>query len=150
IKPYLATRGFIAAMSTIVAVGVSGWIAIPRLLPMKAAQAALADKSHGGPLGDLAPFARITSDTLAPVQRGDLNAAKVRIKDLETAWDDAEKQMRPKSPSDWKSLDKSIDRALAQLRAKKPDAAGCEATLKALIAQIDSLQPASNVTSKFG
>ena len=150
IKPYLATRGFIAAMSIIVAVGVSGWIAIPRLLPMKAAQAALADKSHGGPLGDLAPFARITSDTLVLVQRGDLNAAKVRIKDLETAWDDAEKQMRPKSPSDWKSLDKSIDRALAQLRAKKPDAAGCEATLKALIAQIDGLQPASNVTSKFG
>jgi len=149
-KPYLATRGFIAAMSLIVAIGVSGWIAIPRLLPMKAAQAALADKSRGGPLGDLTPFARIASDTLVLVQRGDLNAAKVRIKDLETAWDNAEKQMRPQSPNDWKALDKSIDRALAQLRAKKPDATGCEATVKALIAQIDSLQPASNVTSKFG
>jgi len=149
-KPYLATRGFITAMAIIVALGVSGWFAIPRLVPMNAAQAALAAKSQGAPLGDLAPFSRIASDTLAIVQRGDLKAAKARIKDLETAWDDAEKKMRPMSPSDWKTVDKSIDRALAQLRAKTPDAAGCEAALKTTIEIMASLQPSRPTVSKQG
>jgi len=149
-KPYLATRGFIAAIGLIVALGVSGWFAIPSLTPMKAAQAALADKLRGGPLGDLAPFSRIASDSLLLVQRGDLKAAKARIKDLETAWDDAEKKMRPMSPNDWRTVDKSIDRALAQLRAKKPDAAGCEAALKTLVDQMDRLEPSPIGTSQVG
>jgi preprotein translocase SecF subunit len=149
-KPHLATRSFIAAMSIIVALGVSGWFAIPRFMPMKAAQAALAANLHGATLGDLAPFSRIASDSLTLVQRGDLKAAKARIKDLETDWDDAEKKLRPMSPNEWKAVDKAIDRALAQLRAKTPDAAGCAAALKTLIDQMDSLQPSRQVVSKQG
>jgi hypothetical protein len=47
-------------------------------------------------------------------------------------------------------VDKSIDRALAQLRAGKPDATACEATLRSLIAKMDSFQPPPKQTSKSG
>ena len=147
---YFATRGFVAAMSLVVITGVIGWLTIPRLMPMNAAQAASAGTLKGAPLGDLTNYSRIASDTLALVQRGDLKAAKARIKDLESAWDNAEKKMRPMSPSDWKTVDKAIDRALAQLRAKTPDAGSCETALKALIEQMASLQPSPKETSKAG
>ncbi len=149
-KPYLATQGFLAPMGMIAVVGIGGWVAIPNLMPMQVTQLALADKVRGAPLGDLSPFSRIASDSLVLVQRGDLQGAKARIKDLETAWDKAEEKMRPMSPDDWTAVDKSIDRALAQLRAGKPDAAACEATLRSLIAKMDSFQPPPKQTSKSG
>lgn len=89
---YLATRGFITAMGLVLVIGVIGWLAIPSWKPMKAAQAAVGGKLKGAPLGDLTTYSRIASDTLALVQRSDLAAAKARIKNLETAWDDAEKE----------------------------------------------------------
>ena len=72
--------------------------------------------------------------------RGDLQGAKVRIKDLETAWDEAEERIQPMSPEDWTAMDKSIDRALAQLRSGSPDATACDAALRTLIAKLSSLE----------
>ena len=90
-------------------------------------------------LGDLSTYKKIAEDTLALVDKGQLAEAKAKIKDLETEWDNAEEKMKPLNPDKWNSLDKSIDRALAQLRTSKPDQASCSAALKKLIAKFTAM-----------
>jgi hypothetical protein len=55
------------------------------------------------------------------VQAGDQKAAKARIKDLETAWDDAEDTLRPMNEAGWSFIDGRIDVALKAVRAVHPD-----------------------------
>lgn len=86
-------------------------------------------------LGDLSSYKKIAEDTLQIAEKGDFAVAKTRIKDLETEWDNAEEKMKPLNPEKWTSVDKSIDRALAQLRSGQPDAEACKSSLKSLIAK---------------
>ena len=116
---------------------------------MQVTQLALADKVPGAPLGDLSPFSRIASDSLVLVQRGDLQGAKARIKDLETAWDKAEENAT-NEPGRLDGRGQINRSRAAQLRAGKPDAAACEATLRSLIAKMDSFQPPPKQPSKSG
>ena len=93
---------------------------------------------------DLSSFRSIAEDTLAIVDMGNLKRAKSRIKGLETAWDRAEPKLRPRSPEQWRKIDKAIDAALQQLRADSPQAAAAKEALQNLLAELD--QPNESAT----
>ncbi len=101
---------------------------------------ATGNKASAGPLGDLSSYLVIAKDTLKIVDTGDLKAAKVRIKDLETAWDEAEEKMKPMSPDDWETTDQAIDKALAKLRSAKPKQDTATEALKKLISIMEEMK----------
>ena len=91
-------------------------------------------------LGDLSRFKKIAVDTEALVDKGDLTAAKARIKDLETTWDEAEAGIKSRDASDWHLLDKSIDKTLSALRAGSPKKEDCKKSLIDLRTQFEKLE----------
>ena len=86
---------------------------------------------------DLSAFRVIAQDTLSIVGTGNLGSAKLRMKDLEADWDRAEATLRPRSPEQWRDIDKAIDAALQQMRAVSPQAAAAREALQKLLAAFD-------------
>lgn len=89
-------------------------------------------------LGDLSSFIKIEEDTLSLVNAGNLSAAASRIDDLEYTWDQAEASLKPKDPSKWTEIDKTLDNVFRQLRAVTPKAASCKSALESSLAAFQS------------
>ena len=60
------------------------------------------------------------------------------MKDLETAWDDAQPTLKPLDETAWAVLDGQIDAVLTAVRAATPDTAAETDALKALLATLAS------------
>ena len=58
---------------------------------------------------------------------------------METAWDNAEKDLRPRSRGKWGAVDKAIDQALGYLRTAKLNASSSAEALLNLLAVIESV-----------
>jgi uncharacterized membrane-anchored protein len=136
------------AAAGVVAVVAAAFVLTPHLATP--ANAAPAPSGAGGdapaavdttsPLGNLQPFSVIVEDVAGSVRKGDMTAARQRIKDLEVAWDDAEAATKPASPSDWHTMDSAIDDALTSVRAtpdSPADAAKALSRLRLVIVTLD-------------
>ncbi|MGW6407152.1 COG4705 family protein [Streptomyces vinaceus] len=88
------------------------------------------------PPAEIAKFRTITADTLAKVNSGDQRAATARVTDLETAWDDDQPALEPKSAKAWSFLDGEIDQVLKALRAPHPDKTTEVSALNTLLASL--------------
>jgi hypothetical protein len=100
--------------------------------PVTATLAAGQAASHFPP-AEVTKFRTIAQDTLSKVQAGEQVAAKARITDLETAWDDDEATLRPMDETAWHALDAQIDNVLHAVRASQPDPSTETQTLTALL-----------------
>lgn len=86
---------------------------------------------------DLSSFRIIEEDTLALVNSGDLSAAKTRVKDLETAWDNAAAFLKSADAARWTEVDVGIDAVLSALRASNQDLEACRNSLTASMAMLE-------------
>jgi hypothetical protein len=96
-------------------------------------------------LGDLTAMQFIVSDVQKIAGTGDLAAAEVRIKDFETAWDEAESKLKPLNKAAWHNVDDAADEVLSALRESAPDAIQVATTLTALTAAL--VNPDSGASS---
>ena len=129
-------------MRTIIVAAIIGGTAAPLVLLAVQDAAVTPATAAASKLGDLSKFRTIVVEVKALADRGDLPAAKVRIKDLELSWDGAEAGLKPRAAADWHVVDKAIDGTLDALRTSPPDPVACRRAVDELLAVIDRMQVA--------
>ncbi|MGC4020186.1 MAG: glycosyltransferase family 2 protein, partial [Muricomes sp.] len=69
----------------------------------------------------MSKFLTIEQDVLTLVDKGDFSAAKTRVKDLETAWDQSAAILKAADKGRWSQADTAIDDVLHEIRSNKPN-----------------------------
>lgn len=70
---------------------------------------------------DMSEFLTIEEDVLALVSNNDFPAAKTRVNDLETDWDQSAAVLKAADKERWTQADNAIDEVLHEIRASKPN-----------------------------
>ena len=78
-------------------------------------------------------LAQATLDALAAGKQAEMVA---KLTDLETAWDDHEKILRPKDEATWTLLDKTLDKGISALRSSHTDPVKGQAALEDLLKKL--------------
>ena len=100
----------------------------------------VAQKSSKAPLGDLSKFRVIAVDTLTLVKANKLSDATIRVKDLETLWDNSASKLQAMNRTAWRKIDVVLDDVFGNLRIDKPTVADCTTALETLIKLLDSMK----------
>ena len=79
-------------------------------------------------------LAKSTLDALAAGKQAEMVA---KLTDLETAWDDREKVLRPKSEATWTLLDKTLDKGISALRSSHVNLPKGKEALEDLLKKLD-------------
>ena len=126
---------FLSVALIVIPVGIFA-VGYTLLVPSQPPAQAATQANTGPALGDMTPFITIISDVQGISDKGDLVAAEKRITDFETAWDDAQKKLRPVNTTSWGNVDDAADSALGALRETSPDPAKVKSTLADLMAEL--------------
>ena len=126
---------FLSVALIVIPVGIFA-VGYTLLAPAQATAQADAQANTGPALGDMQPFITIVSDVQGIADKGDMAAAEKRITDFETAWDDAQKKLRPVNTTSWGNVDDAADSALGALRETSPDPSKVKSTLADLMAEL--------------
>ena len=97
-----------------------------------------ASQSASQGLGDMSKFIDIVTDVQSIAAAGDFASAEKRVRDYESAWDQAETGLRPLDGAAWTAIDKANDAAFSSLRASSPNAQTVTASLAAVIDALKS------------
>jgi hypothetical protein len=82
-------------------------------------------------------FKKLAQETLAALAADKKDEMVAKLTDLETAWDDQEKNLRPKDESTWTALDKTLDQAISALRSSHKNLEKGKAALEDLIKKLE-------------
>jgi hypothetical protein len=105
-------------------------------------------------ISDLLNVRAAVADSKALVDKGDLAAARTRLKDLDKFWDGTMASSSPQTVARWRVIDRAIDRgldrALLALRPRWPDAAMGDKALADLVAVVDQVSGKNRAGAEGG
>jgi hypothetical protein len=85
---------------------------------------------------ETAEFIKLAKETLAALAAEKQTEMVAKLTDLETAWDEQEAVLKPKSESTWTLLDKTLDKGISALRSTHTNPAKGKVALENLIAEL--------------
>jgi hypothetical protein len=85
---------------------------------------------------ETAEFIKLAKETLVALAAGKQTEMVAKLTDLETAWDDQEAVLKPKSEATWTLLDKTLDKGISALRSTHTNPAKGKVALENLIAEL--------------
>ena len=79
------------------------------------------------------PLIALANATLSAVAADKKSDMETKITELESAWDAQEKTLKPLNETQWTTIDKTLDKAIAALRGSKFDAKKGKDSLDSLV-----------------